>query len=128
MRTEYNHALELAITWANRLGLPLVALFVINEKYPGATARSFAFLLEGLSEVSGGLERRGVRLLVRRSPSMLETVLDTCSRVNARMLVTDRGYTRNLREWRQVVAAQARIPVVQVRTAESPSYVCFKAG
>ena len=65
VRSEMNHALEMAITWANHLDLPLLALYCFVPTYPGANERGFAFLIDGLSEVQASLRRRGIQMIVR---------------------------------------------------------------
>ena len=44
VRVTENHALEHAAAEANRLGLPVLAVFAIYSGFPGANERSFAFL------------------------------------------------------------------------------------
>ncbi|HQO35705.1 MAG TPA: deoxyribodipyrimidine photo-lyase, partial [bacterium] len=65
-RAEYNHALEYAIQEANRLRLPLVAVFGITEKFPEANERHYAFMLEGLRETRQALQERGIQMVVVR--------------------------------------------------------------
>jgi deoxyribodipyrimidine photo-lyase len=60
VRAHYNHALEYAIDLANHLGKPLVACFGLTGAYSSANMRHYRYLLEGLSEACGALERRGV--------------------------------------------------------------------
>lgn len=64
-RTNYNHALNWAITLANKQNLPLVVLFVLTPDYPKGNARSFMFMLEGLKEVKEDLIKLGVNFLFK---------------------------------------------------------------
>ncbi len=110
-REECNHALEYALQQANALDLPLVAAFGITDRYPEASERHYAFMLQGLSETQRALAERGVRLVVRRGePSAV--ALDLAA--DAVLLVTDRGYLRVQKQWREHVAVHAPVRVVQV--------------
>ncbi len=112
-RAEYNHALEYAIQEANRLRLPLVAVFGITEKFPEANERHYAFMLEGLRETRQALQERGIQMVVvRQSPE--KAALELAE--SAALLVTDRGYPRIQRAWRETAARRARCPVVQVES------------
>ena len=112
-RVHFNHALEYAVRRANEEGLPVLAVFGITQRFPEASERHYAFMLEGLLETVGALAERGIRLTVRRSPPV-EAVLELVDR--AAMVVTDRGYLRIQRNWRRRVADRAGCPVIQVES------------
>lgn len=114
VRAECNHALEIAIALANMLRLPLVAAYGLYEKFPGATERSFAFLLEGLCENERHLHVRGIPLLVGRAPP--PDVVRTLA-AGASAVVCDRGYTRVVRNWRSQLASILPCPLIQVETS-----------
>jgi deoxyribodipyrimidine photo-lyase len=108
-----NHALEHAVEQANLLGKPLVVYFGLTDRFPEANERHYAFMLEGLQEVSDTLERRGIGLLVRKiSPE--QGALELCP--FAALIVVDRGYLRVERRWRDLLVAHADCQVVQVET------------
>ena len=112
-RAECNHALEFAIEQANDAGEPVVVLFGITDRYPGANSRHYAFMLEGLGETRDALAKRGIQLLVQHQPpeqAAVELAQD------ASMLIVDRGYLRHQKAWRYHVAVHAGCPVVQVET------------
>jgi deoxyribodipyrimidine photo-lyase len=112
-RAEDNHALEYAIDQANRRGKPLVAFFGLTESFPEANARHYAFMLDGLAETTRSLEKRGVRLVVRRcSPEAGAVMLAR----RADLVVVDRGYLRIEREWREAAARDIDCPLIQVET------------
>eukprot|EP00276_Gloeochaete_wittrockiana_P005693 CAMPEP_0184658598 /NCGR_PEP_ID=MMETSP0308-20130426/26104_1 /TAXON_ID=38269 /ORGANISM="Gloeochaete witrockiana, Strain SAG 46.84" /LENGTH=538 /DNA_ID=CAMNT_0027097721 /DNA_START=267 /DNA_END=1883 /DNA_ORIENTATION=- len=111
VRSEHNPALEFAIQKANDLKKPLVAFFGITDNYPEANERSYAFMLEGLSEAQQSLKERGIQLVIlKKSPELgaAELAEDAC------LLITDRGYLRIQRQWRQAVADKAPCHMVQV--------------
>ena len=90
-RAEFNHALEFAVLRANELRKPLIVYFGLTERFPEANERSYAFMIEGLSETREALERRGIRMVLRRgSPDagVAEAARRAC------FVVVDRGYLR----------------------------------
>ena len=112
-RAEWNHALEYAIERANELNQPVVALFGITDQYPEANLRHYAFMLEGLSECQVALRERGIQFAVwHQSPELAAAE----AAKGASLVVTDRGYVRIQREWRDYVAQQAPCPVFEVET------------
>jgi len=112
-RAHGNHALEYAVRSANRLERPVVVVFGLTERYPEASERHYAFMLEGLAETARTLEGRGVGLVVRRREPP-EAALDLAR--EAALLVCDRGYLKHQRAWRAKVAREAPCRVVQVES------------
>lgn len=113
VRTRDNHALEYAVAEANRLGLPLVALFGLSRGYPEANARHYLYLLEGLRDLRRRLAERGVPLAVRPGHPP-ETVLEAAR--GAALVVTDVGYLRLHREWRAWLAERLDVPLTAVES------------
>ena len=112
-RAEWNHALEFAIERANALGLPVVALFCLTRDFPRANARHYRFMLEGLAETGGALEKRGVKLVARiGDPPKIVAGLAR----HAAYAVTDRGYLRTERGWRLAASREVRCPFAEVDT------------
>jgi len=112
-RTEYNHALEYSILQANELNKPLIVFFGITDSYPDANERHYSFMLEGLKEVYSSLERRGIRMVIRRiSPE--KGVVDLSRK--ACLAVVDRGCVRIQRQWRRFAAEQMDCPLIQVES------------
>ena len=110
-RAEWNHALEYAVLRANERDLPVLAAFGLMDDYPGANARHYRFMLEGLRETGDALGRRGIAFAVRRGDPAgiaLELAQD------AALVVCDRGYLRHQKAWRARVARDAGRSVVQV--------------
>jgi len=112
-RVAFNHALEYGAEQANALGEPLVVVFGLTDRFPEANARHYIFMLEGLREVQGDLERRGIRMVVlRRAPDRAALHLAK----EASLLVVDAGYLRIQRAWRDTVSRRAPCRVVQVES------------
>ena len=112
-RAEYNHALEYAVQQANDLGQRLLVVFGLTDDYPEANLRHYAFMLEGLKDVQEALSERGIKLAVRRGPPD-EVTLEAGE--DASLIVTDRGYMRPQRRWRERVAEEAGCLLTQVET------------
>ncbi|MGB9553956.1 MAG: deoxyribodipyrimidine photo-lyase, partial [bacterium] len=112
-RGDDNHALEYAIQKANDLKKPLLAFFALTENFPEANARHYLFLLEGLKETWETLRQRGIKLIIQRT-NPPKGVVEMARR--ATFLVTDRGYLRIERQWREEVAKQVSCPFWQVET------------
>lgn len=110
-RVAFNPALEAAIDEANRRRLPVLVGFGLSEDYPGANARHYAFMLEGLAETEQALQARGVGFVVRRG-SPADVAIELAQR--AALVVCDRGYLRPQKQWRGEVAAKAGRRVLQV--------------
>jgi deoxyribodipyrimidine photo-lyase len=112
-RARYNHALEYAAMLANESGLPLLVFFGVTDSFPEANERHYRFMLEGLKDTKAALRARGVGMLVlHRSPE--RGVVDISG--EASMVVTDRGYLRIQREWRDYAARRLGCPLIQVES------------
>ena len=112
-RAEQNHALEYAVQQANDLGQRLLVVFGLTDDYPEANLRHYAFMLEGLKDARETLKKRGIMMVVRKgSPD--EVAIDAGK--NASLIVTDRGYMRPQKGWREKVAREAGCLVTQVES------------
>ena len=112
-RVRSNHALEYAIERANAIGLPVVVGFGLMDDYPEATRRHYAFMLEGLAEVSADLEARGIRFVIRHgAPDRIAIELAKA----AALVVCDRGYLRHQLSWRDSLARAAPCRVDEVES------------
>lgn len=112
-RAWFNHALEYAIYMANGLKLPLVVWFGLTGGFPEANARHYHFMLQGLRGVSRDLAARGIAMYVTvESPP--EGVVRLAER--AALVITDSGYLRIQRAWRNHAAERIECPLVQVES------------
>jgi len=112
-RVLYNHALEYAIEQANLLNQPLVVFFGLTDDFPEANERHYTFMLQGLQEVKTDLEALGI-LLVIQSVSPEVGALQMARR--ASLAITDSGYLRIQRQWREYLAHHAECPVIQIES------------
>jgi deoxyribodipyrimidine photo-lyase len=112
-RTEQNHALEYAVQQANELDQRLLVVFGLADDHPEANLRHYTFMLEGLKDVQEGLEKRGIKMVVREG-SPERVALDAGK--DASLVITDRGYMRAQKKWREKVAGEAGCLVTQVES------------
>ena len=112
-RETYNHALEFSIERANDLDLPLLVVFGLMDDYPEANERHYAFMLEGLRETAKRIRERGAAFRVYHgSPEKVATK----AAQKAAIAVTDRGYLRHQKLWREYVASNAGCSVFQIES------------
>lgn len=113
-RATANPALDHAIEAANARRIPVLAVFALMDDYPEATARHYAFMLEGLADASAGLAARGVRLIVRRGAP--ETIVPALAR-RAALVVTETAHLRLPHAQRARIAAAIECAMVAVETS-----------
>ncbi len=106
---------NLALVEALRLGAQtssaVAVVFCLDPAFPEATARSFAFLLDGLSDVNASLASRKIPFAVVVGPP--DTVIPVAAD-RARSVVFDKGYLPVQRRWRAEIAGKLRVPVREV--------------
>jgi deoxyribodipyrimidine photo-lyase len=114
-----NHALDMAISVGNALGLPVVAYFAGVGNFPhanlrgySANLRHYAFLNQGLPDVEEDCAERGVGFVMRRASAEDagaegagdEDPLRFFADVRAAMVIGDENPMRELERWRVRVA------------------------
>lgn len=112
-RAEYNHALEYSISRANKLKVPVVALFGIADNYPEANLRHYHFMVEGLKDAKEALEKSGIRLVIKHESPEL-AVLSLANK--ACCVVVDAGHTRIQLKWRKYAAKNIEWLLEEVET------------
>jgi deoxyribodipyrimidine photo-lyase len=112
-RAQCNHALEYAVRRADELRKPVLVCFGLTGRYPGANARHYGFMLEGLRETATALAERGIGFAMRSGDP--EGVAVEAAR-RACLLVMDAGYLRHQREWRRRAAERVGFAAVQVES------------
>ena len=112
-RIRFNHALAYGIEMAGELNLPLVVGFVLTPDFPDANLRHYAFMLEGIADVQKSLRALGIPFVLKIG-GMVESVISLAN--DAAWLVTDVGYLRLQRQWRDAVMRQVRCPFSAVET------------
>ena len=112
-RAGCNHALEYAVRRADELRKPVLVCFGLTARYPGANARHYRFMLDGLRETAGALAERGIGFVMRAGDP--DDVADRAAR-RACLLVMDAGYLRHQREWRRRAAERVDCAAAQVES------------
>ncbi|MCS6903418.1 MAG: deoxyribodipyrimidine photo-lyase [Candidatus Bipolaricaulota bacterium] len=110
-RAFWNPALEFAVDLANEHKLPVLVCFGLTPNYPEANLRHYAWMLEGLQQTAQAVQERGIGFVMRLG-NPPEIALSLAH--NAAAIVTDRGYLRHQRAWRQYLAERAPCSVIEV--------------
>jgi deoxyribodipyrimidine photo-lyase len=112
-RAEYNQALQYAIEQANSFNIPLLVFFSLNEKFPEANRRHYYFMIQGLREVQLQLEKKGIKMVIELVPPV-DGVIKYAA--DASIVVTDMGYLKIQKMWRQNVAEKIHCNMVQIES------------
>ncbi|MBN2734036.1 MAG: deoxyribodipyrimidine photo-lyase [Methanomicrobiaceae archaeon] len=113
VRTKYNFALDYAKQKAIDSDQPLVVYFGINTQYPESNQRHLKFMLQGLKETIDELNNENITTFLKiTSPDT--GAVETGK--NASIIVTDRGYLRLHKKWREHVASKVKCPLIQVES------------
>ena len=112
-RITYNHALNYAIDTANNLNAPLIVYFALTDTFPEANARHYYFMLEGLKELASEFIKLNITFLVEHTEPIAG--VNKISQ-KARVLITDVGYLRVERVWRETIARQINCACLAVES------------
>jgi deoxyribodipyrimidine photo-lyase len=112
-RTRWNEALEYAVDRANDRRAPLVVVFCSTATYPEANERHVGFMLEGLCEMRATL---GKRRIAFEAFACAPPDAALAASERAIEVVTDSGYLRLLRAWREDLARRATCAVTEIET------------
>ena len=128
-----NPALDLAVTIANALGLPVVAFFSAIDNFPHANLRHYHFLQQGMVDVAQDLAARNIGFVMRRPPT--HEIAPFLDEVSAALVVGDENPLRFMRAKRDKLAQSIQIPfltvdadvVVPSRLLEKAQYAAYTA-
>ncbi len=107
-RATDNPALDAAIAAANELQRPVAVFFGLHPKYPNASERHYAFLIQGLEETKRRIEARGAAFVFRPFPD--HDLLRFCAEVKPSLVVGDENPMREPEAWRQSAARKLTVP------------------
>jgi deoxyribodipyrimidine photo-lyase len=113
MRVNDNWALLFAQERALEQKVPLAVVFCLVPEFLGACLRQYEFLLEGLQEVEGSLERLDIPFFLLEGPPGEQIVRFVRDR-HVAVLVTDFDPLRVKKEWKERVGAAISIPFYEV--------------
>jgi photolyase PhrII len=117
VRAHENPALDVALRAAEALGVPAFVYHALDERYPYASDRHHAFILEGARDVAGQLAARGIGHafhLAReghRGPHLVTLA------GQAALVVTEDFPWRPMEAWADEVQRRSGTPVWRVDTA-----------
>src|SRR5947209_4038150 len=109
-----NHAIDIAATLANQLGLPLVVYFAAISNFPHANLRHYAFLNQGLQDIEEDLAARNISFVMRRAPN--ESHERLFADVRAAIVIGDENPMREPERWRQHLTQRLKIPFWTIDT------------
>ena len=104
-----NPALDVAVHAANALRVPCVIFFAPVPFYPHANLRHYAFLQQGIGDISTRAEKRGIGFVLRRFPQ--HSLIKFCDEVQPALVVGDENPLRETTEWREIAAKKLRVPL-----------------
>jgi len=128
-----NPALDLAVTIANALSLPVVTFFSAIDNFPHANLRHYHFLQQGMVDVEQDLAERNVGFIMRRPPT--HEIAPFLEEVGAAAVVGDENPLRFMRAKRDKLAHSTKILyltvdadiVVPSRLLEKAQYAAYTA-
>merc|ERR1711991_160296 len=120
-RAHENWALLYAQQVAMEHQTPLVVAFNLCESFPGATLRSFSFMLRGLMEVEQTLREYNIEfVLLRGQPE--ETLPALAEKMDASLVVCDMSPLRVAKEWKANLT-QSLSPTVALHEVDAHNIV-----
>jgi deoxyribodipyrimidine photo-lyase len=112
-RVKDNWALLYAVEQAHNLGSGLIVVFAITEKFPGASVRSYDFMLRGLEEVEKNLAEKNIAfvLIAGHPPESLPEYLNS---VKASLVVCEFDPLKIKKSWKLELMKKIRVPLYEV--------------
>lgn len=116
-RGHENPALDAAVSLGNAMGKPVLVYQAVSERFPYASDRHHAFMLQGAKAVAAELAARDIAHVVHvERPGHRGAHLKTLAR-RAVAIVTEAMPTMPMRRMAEVLAADAPVAMAQVDTA-----------
>lgn len=112
-RAEQNHALEWAVRRANELDKSLIVCFGLDDGFPEANKRHFAFMLQGLEKTASAIRDRDIGFVLRKGAPE-KVALDLAQ--DSSHLVLDKGYLRYNRSLYKTLQSDSPVSVTQIET------------
>lgn len=112
-RVHHNWALLHASAIARERRVPLAIVFTLVPSFLGATLRQYDFMLRGLKEIEETAQTKNIPLFVLNGDPT-KTLLSFIREENVGTIVTDFSPLRIHRTWKNAVARQAKIPLIEV--------------
>lgn len=114
-RFHYNYALEYAVSWANKLGKPLMIFEVFSCHYRWATDRSHTFMMQGMKEHLDFAEEHDLNYIsfCEKEPGQIdEMFMEICDR--ASIVVSDEFPIFIINKSNEKYSRKVEIPYITV--------------
>ena len=117
IRVDENQALQVAVEFANRLGLPLLVYQGLSERYPFASDRHHTFILQGAQDVQLALSEKKIAYALHvERPEHRGPHLKALAQRSA-VVVTEDMPTEPLRSWTARLRSDIECSLFAVDTA-----------
>jgi len=112
-RVNDNWALLYAQECALKNNAPLIVLFSLTAEFNNASPAHYSFMLKGLEQAEGELEKFNISfLLLRGRPE--EKIPGFIKETGAGLLVTDFNPIKPVKEWKEIITRKIKIPFHEV--------------
>jgi deoxyribodipyrimidine photo-lyase len=114
-RFHYNYALEYAVSWANKLGKPLLIFEAFSCHYRWATDRSHTFMMQGMKEHLDFAEAHDLNYIsfCEKEPGQIdEMFMEICDRVS--IVVSDEFPIFIIKKSNEKYSRKVEIPYITV--------------
>ena len=109
-RVEDNFAIEYLINCMNETKNKSKIVFCVSDSFGNANRRHYYFMLQGIIKVKKRVEQLGMEFIIKiGNPAKIISELE-----NINILITDKGYTRIQREWRNQVYEEAECSIIEI--------------
>lgn len=114
MRVEDNWAMILAAQIASQKKSKLIVAFTLVPEFLDATWRHYEYILKGLLDVESGLKLIEIEFVFLLCDEPSNAILELVSKNKFGALVTDFSPLRISRSWKERVATEINIPMIEV--------------
>jgi deoxyribodipyrimidine photo-lyase len=114
IRVEDNWAMILSAQIATQKKSKLVVVFTLVPEFLDAAWRHYEFMLKGLLEVESSLRSIGIEFIFLLCDEPPKAILEFVSKNKIGILITDFSPLRISKEWKESVASEINIPMIQV--------------
>ncbi|MBN1549974.1 deoxyribodipyrimidine photo-lyase [bacterium] len=112
-RMEDNWAFIYAQHLAVQFNRPLIVIFILVPEFLNAGLRQYHFMLNGLSELSGKLEEKGIPFYIQQGYPQ-ESLPKLINDIDGGLIVTDFDPLAIKQKWKHAVLQALHIPVFEV--------------
>lgn len=112
-RVHDNWAITYAQEYSQNSQQPLIIVFCLQQQFLQASQRNFAFMIEGLQLIATTLDKLHIPFyLLHGNPE--QEIPIWLKQMNAGLLIIDMSPLKIGRQWRDTIAKQVHIPVIEI--------------